>query len=201
MNPEQLNTPADWPDDPLQLFGEWFAAAEAADVHEPQTMALATATPDGIPSARMVFLRGWDREGFCFYTNYNSRKGRELTANPHAALVFYWPELYRQIRIEGAVEKLSASASDAYFQSRERSKQISACVSSQSQPIADWRDLQRLSEELAQSPGPLSRPQHWGGYRVRPQALEFWLGRDDRLHRRCRYEQDGKTWARQLQAP
>lgn len=198
---EMLNTAADWPACPFGLFGEWLDRARAAQVDEPEAMALATSTSTGVPSVRMVLMRGYDEAGFCFYTNYESRKATEMSANPNVAAVFYWHESYMQVRIEGAVEKVSAAESDAYFHSREISKQISAVVSDQSRPLTDWAELEAAAQRLEAAGAPLQRPPHWGGYRIVPQALEFWSGRGDRMHRRCRYTRRDETWDREMLAP
>lgn len=202
MSNDHLNTIDDWPHDPLALFDEWYKSVQADDsVPEPEAMALATATPDGHPSVRMVLLRGHDENGFCFYTNYESRKGQELIANPWASAVFYWREPYLQIRVAGPVEKLSDSESDTYFNSRSRARRTSAIVSNQSHPITDWRELRTSANELLNSNEPAERPNHWGGFRIRPTAIEFWAGSQDRMHRRCLYELESTTWHRQLLAP
>lgn len=202
MANDNLDTIADWPDDPMGLFRQWYERAEQTDsVAEPEVMALATATSDGRPSVRMLLLRGYDDSGFCFYTNYKSRKGDELARNPRASAVFYWRALYLQVRIEGSVEKLTAAESDAYFDSRDRVKRTSAAVSSQSRPISDWRELRDAADRLLESDAPVSRPEHWGGYRVRPDQIEFWAGSRDRMHRRCLYTFANDAWSRELLAP
>ena len=149
----------------------------------------------------MVLLRGFDERGFCFYTNYLSRKGVELTENPHAATVFYWREPYLQVRIEGSVQQLSAEESDAYFLARTRAKRLSAIVSNQSRPVDDWRSMEMAAKELADSADPALRPAHWGGYRLSAELMEFWAGRQDRMHRRCVYKRVDATWNREMQAP
>lgn len=201
LDSEALNTAADWPADPMSLFEAWYRQAAADGVTQPDTMALATTTRDALPSVRYVFLRGVD-EGFCFYTNYNSRKGQELIENPHAAVVFYWHESYRQVRIEGRVEKVTPEQSDSYFYSRERSKRLSAAVSQQSDSITDWRELRAAADSLGESDDPVARPEHWGGFRILPARFEFWIGSSDRMHRRCAYSvgPDG-SWTRELLAP
>lgn len=190
--------------DPIEQFSAWFQQAVAAQVPQPNAMTLATVSPAGLPSARIVLLNGLDERGFIFYTHYRSRKGQELAANPHAALVFLWHELERQVRIEGQVERVAAALSDAYFQSRPRGSQLGAWASPQSQPIASREVLeaqfQGVSQQYADRPVP--RPPDWGGYRVCPHTIEFWQGRPNRLHDRLRYRQDDRqTWQLERLAP
>jgi pyridoxamine 5'-phosphate oxidase len=182
---------ADAPAEPLRLFADWYAAAIRAQVHEPGAMTLATATPAGVPSARMVLLRGFDEHGLVFYTNYCSRKAAELDANPRAALVLFWSELHRQIRVEGMVEKVTAAESDAYFQGRAHGSQLGALASPQSEVIAGRHVLEcRVAELAALYPNDVPRPASWGGYRVAPHLFEFWQGRENRLHDRLRYRRN-----------
>jgi pyridoxamine 5'-phosphate oxidase len=195
---------ADVDADPLAQFRAWYEQALAAGQPLPEAMTLATATPTGQPSARMVLLRGHDEHGFVFYTNYESRKAQELTANPQAALVFYWPTLDRQIRIEGRVERVSAEQSDAYFRSRPRDSQLGAWASPQSQIIPGRETLERhLAEILARfGQGEVPRPPHWGGFRVVPEVIEFWQARAGRLHDRLRYRRLGPArWLLERLAP
>ena len=173
-------------DDPHQLFDTWFAEAKAAEPNDAEAMTLATATPDGRPSARMVLLKGHDRRGFVFYTNSQSRKGDELAANPRAALLFHWKSLRRQVRIEGAVSPVSDAEADAYFASRSRDSQLGAWASDQSRPLAN-RDLfeARFEATKADHEGrDVPRPPHWWGYRLVPERIEYWTDRPHRLHER-----------------
>ena len=201
MDSTHLNTTADWPDEPMALFNQWLDHERAEGVPEPEAMALCSTTADGKPSARMVLLRGLDENGFSFYTNYESRKGQELIANPHAAAIFYWRDPYLQVRIEGEVEKLTPEESDAYFNSRERAKRVSASVSQQSRPIKDFREIEAAAGTLLSSEDEIARPSHWGGFRIKPTRIEFWAGTQTRMHRRCVYTQAGDNWERELLAP
>ena len=195
---------ADVDADPVVQFGRWFEQAERAGLLEPTAMTLATATPDGRPSARMVLLRGFDERGFCFYTNYESRKGVELAANPRAALVFWWGELERQVRIEGPVAPTSRAESEAYFHSRPPGSQLSAAASPQSRVIQDRAVLERRVAELAtgSADGQVPLPDFWGGYRLTHEVVEFWQGRPNRLHDRRRFARsDDGAWTEQRLAP
>jgi pyridoxamine 5'-phosphate oxidase len=175
---------------PLETARDWYEAAVAAGVPEPEAMALATATAAGAPSVRYVLLRGIDERGIRFYTNYESRKGRELAENPRAAATLYWRAQHRAIRLEGAVERLSAEESDAYFAQRARGSQIGAWASAQSRPIAGrkWLDERLLDAEARFEDSDVPRPAFWGGFRLVPEAVEFWEGRVNRLHDRQRFE-------------
>jgi len=177
--------------DPLEQFRRWFA--EAGDVLEmPQAMALATATPGGSPSVRMVLLKDFDERGLVFYSHYTSRKGRELESNPQAALLFHWSALGRQVRVEGTVERVPAAESDAYFATRPRGAQLGALASQQSEPLASRAELEERVGELERELGKAAvpRPSTWGGFLLAPAAWEFWQHRDNRLHDRFRYERE-----------
>jgi pyridoxamine 5'-phosphate oxidase len=179
--------------------------AQAAELKEPNAMTLATATPDGRPSARIVLLKEVNENGFVFYTNYESRKGQELATNPYAALTFYWAELERQVRVEGAVQKTSTEQSEAYFRVRPKKSRLGALASNQSQILASRKILEaRMSDLEARyaNSDNIPKPEHWGGYCLDPSVLEFWQGRRSRLHDRIRYtRQEGGTWKIERLAP
>lgn len=188
--------------DPLAQFGAWFEEALRAGVALPNAMTLATATRDGRPSAREVLLKGFDARGFVFFTNYGSRKGRELGENPRAVLHFCWKELERQVGIEGSVEQVSAAESDEYFARRPLGSRLSAAISPQSETVASRDVLESKLEEASKRwrDAP-PRPPHWGGYRLAPEAFEFWQGRKDRLHDRLCYLRAGSAWKIERLAP
>lgn len=187
---------------PFDQFAKWYDAALKSELREPTAMALATVAADGRPAARMVLLKGLDARGFVFYTNYASRKGRELAANPHASLLLFWAELERQIRIEGDIEPVSAAESDEYYRSRPLGARIGAWASPQSEPIGKVALLARAAEMGLRHGLNPSRPPHWGGYRIVAHEFEFWQGRPSRLHDRIRYrEQADGAWTIERLAP
>lgn len=189
--------------DPERQFSAWFAAAEAAGIRMPEAAALATASPDGAPSVRMVLVKGWEDASFRFYSNYTSRKGRELASNPRAALLFHWDELGRQVRIEGPVERMGAEESAEYVRSRPRRSQLSALASPQSEVIDSRAELERRVSELDRlhREGELPLPSSWGGFRLAATTFEFWQQRDDRLHDRLRYRREDGAWLIERLAP
>jgi len=190
-------------DDPIEQFDKWWKEALSSEIEEVNAMTLATATKDGIPSARIVLLKDYDERGFVFFSNYKSNKAQELGSNANAALVFFWKVLERQIRIQGAVEKVDSKESDAYFFSRPAGSRIGAWASPQSAVIADRKLLEENVERYKKQFGEdIPRPLHWGGYRVIPSVIEFWQGRSNRLHDRIRYtKQSNGTWKKERLAP
>lgn len=190
--------------DPIKQFAKWWKQAMASGIKEVNAMTLATASTDGMPAARIVLLKDFDKKGFSFFTNYNSYKGQQLTENPKACLVFFWKELERQVRITGIVEKLDVEASDAYFHSRPRASQVGAITSPQSQVIEsrDWlgKEYKKRKKEIENNE--IKRPVGWGGYLVKPVIIEFWQGRPSRLHDRLQYSLQGNgNWKIERLAP
>jgi pyridoxamine 5'-phosphate oxidase len=189
--------------DPIEQFREWFAAARQAGIFEPEAMTVSTVDADGRPASRFVLMRGLDDRGFSFFTNYESAKGRQLTTHPYAALTFGWLAIHRSVRVEGSAERLPADESDAYFASRPRGAQLGAWASPQSTVITGRDDLDRAlaAAEERFAGGDVPRPEHWGGFLVRPERVEFWAGRPNRLHDRMRYTRDGDGWRIERLAP
>lgn len=195
-----LETDAD--PDPVRQFQRWFEAALAGEIYEPNAVALATVGADGRPSLRMVLLKGYDAGGFVFYTNVESRKAVELAGNDHAALLFWWDRLHRQVRIEGPTAPVTTAEADTYFASRPHGSRIGAWTSPQSRVIAGRAALeQRFAEIAAAYPGDVPRPPHWSGFRIRPEQFEFWQGRPSRLHDRLRYTLANDAWRIERLAP
>ncbi|NNC94950.1 MAG: pyridoxamine 5'-phosphate oxidase [Chitinophagales bacterium] len=187
------------PDNPITLFDKWFQDLIEEDINELNAVTLATSTTDGIPSARIVLMKSYNDSGFTFYTNYESKKGRELEENPHASLLFYWPVLQRQVRIEGRVVKTSGAESDKYFDSRPEGSRVSAIISKQSKEISSREELEKKVQEFSSE---IKRPEYWGGYRLEPHTFEFWQGRQSRLHDRiCYVLESTKKWRRYRIAP
>jgi len=188
--------------DPIELFELWFEAAQESGILLPEAMSLATATPDGMPSARMVLLKQVDQDGFVFFTNYESQKASELDANPRAALCFHWAVLQRQVRVAGPVEKVSEEESAEYFATRGRGSQVGAWASLQSRVLPSRDTLEeRVRQIEAEHPDQVPLPPFWGGYRLTPERIEFWQGRADRLHDRLRFQRDGQRWTTQRLYP
>jgi pyridoxamine 5'-phosphate oxidase len=202
MTDRPFDTP-DLEDDPLALFQRWLHEARAASRYEAEALAVATADAMGAPSVRMVLLKGCDERGLTFFTNYGSRKGTDLGSNPQAALLFHWPTLGRQVRVEGTVTRVDRAETETYARSRPRASQLSALASPQSRQVPDRQWLERKVEELERehADGELPVREEWGGYRVEPHAWEFWQNRDNRLHDRFRYERQADGWSVERLAP
>lgn len=184
-------------EDPIALFGNWFEAANRAGVYLPEAVSLSTASPDGRPSSRMVLLKDFDDRGFVFFTNYESRKATELNANPQAAMLFHWAFLQRQVRVEGRVERVTREESEAYFRSRARGSRIGAWASRQSRPLASREELEQRVSDMERRFGDddIPLPDFWGGYRVKPERIEFWQGRLYRLHDRIVFTKEKNRWS------
>ena len=192
---------SDLDDNPISQFKKWLEEALSSKINDPTAMTLATVGKNGNPSARIVLLKSIDEEGFSFFTNYTSRKGSELISNPNAALVFYWPELERQIRVEGSVKVVDAELSNKYFNSRPEQSRISAIISPQSKPIPNRDFLEKKIEEFIAGKRELTRPENWGGFILEPTEIEFWQGRENRLHDRFKYTREEKSWHIERLAP
>ncbi len=185
------------PKNPYDLFKDWLSLAETSETNDPNAMCLATSTPDGIPSARMVLLKGLDERGFVFYTNTGSRKGAQIENNQHAALCFHWKTLRKQVRIEGIVEEVSEEEADAYYNTRHRGSRIGAWASKQSQPLGSYQELKDFVEdyeEKFEGKEDIPRPPYWKGFRIKPNYFEFWIDGDYRLHQRYLYTPSGNRW-------
>lgn len=197
----------DLPNSPYDLFEQWLSEAEAKEPNDPNAMCLATATPEGVPSARMVLLKGLDARGFVFYTNGTSRKGGELDSNQNAALCFHWKSLLKQVRVEGEIEEVSAEEADAYYNTRHRGSRIGAWASKQSQPLGSYDELKEFVENYeAEFEGvdPIPRPPYWKGFRVKPRSIEFWIDGEYRLHERYVFKPDEENkgdWQRHMLYP
>jgi len=202
-NLEKNNNKDALPADPMILFRAWFREAKVSSEHEPEAMALATADEDGRPSLRMVLYKDINADGLYFFTNYGSRKALQLASNPFASLLFYWPALYRQVRVEGRVRKTAAKISGDYFDSRPLGSRISACISPQSAVVPDRLFLEAMHESFAKDLGSKSpeRPENWGGYMLIPDRFEFWTGRENRLHDRIQYRKSKSGWINERLAP
>jgi pyridoxamine 5'-phosphate oxidase len=188
--------------EPIAVFREWFAEAQEKEINDPDAAALATATLDGVPSVRMVLVKSADERGFIFYTNARSRKGRELAANPRAAMCFHWKTLRRQVRAEGSVSELPPTEADAYFRTRPYRSQVGSAVSRQSETVKSREELLELVQEMeSQTPGEIPRPEWWKGYVLRAERVEFWIGQEDRLHDRIMFERDGERWVKRRLFP
>jgi pyridoxamine 5'-phosphate oxidase len=188
--------------DPIALFRAWMRKAEASELNDPSAVALATATPDGMPSVRMVLMKGADRRGFSFYTNAESQKGLELAENPRAAMCFHWKSLRRQVRISGTMTELSAAEADDYFHSRSRLSQLGAVASQQSRVLANREALVAQVKELEKKfPDEIPRPEYWRGYLLRPERIEFWTSGEGRLHDRFLFSRSGDEWHRERLFP
>lgn len=193
-------TDKELPDSPMQLFDSWYCEAVTASRHEANAMVLSTVAGSR-PSSRVVLLKEYDEKGFVFFTNYESRKGKEINENPNASVLFYWPELERQVRIEGKVCRIPEGESEAYFNSRPAESRISAIISPQSKVVASREQLLSAKSEFIQQQLPLNKPLHWGGYRLEADSIEFWQGQADRLHDRIQYLMQNEKWMHQRLAP
>jgi pyridoxamine 5'-phosphate oxidase len=202
MNPSSISKDVEATTDPIPLFRAWLREAEAAEPNDPNAVALATATADAAPSVRMVLLKGFDERGFAFYTNAESRKGVELAENPRAAMCFHWKSLRRQVRVEGTVSSLPDAESDAYFHSRARGSQLGAVASQQSRPLASRKALEESVQAAAERyPQIIPRPDNWHGYILRPERIEFWINREERLHDRFLFSRRDQEWVKERLFP